>query len=229
MTTPVETGLLQAIRENPADDLPRLVYADWLDDHDQPQRAEFIRLQIELARRPPCGHPWRHRDCSSCVRRGRAEELLSAYGVAWLAADLPEQNWTLRYSAAWFPLPARSPRQRLAAFHRGFSGVFFLALDDFLLHAKRLAEFPLPIHAVQLLDRIPQATDAGYGWSTAYGESSGDFHLPVALWEQLPPPPQGRPRVSGWFSQAEAIDALSRACVAYLRWLARREDLARGG
>ncbi len=44
---PDELGLLKAIAADPADDLPRLVYADWLDEHDRPARAEFIRLQIE--------------------------------------------------------------------------------------------------------------------------------------------------------------------------------------
>jgi uncharacterized protein (TIGR02996 family) len=41
---------LQAIRETPDDDAPRLVYADWLDDHGDEARAEFIRLQCRLAR-----------------------------------------------------------------------------------------------------------------------------------------------------------------------------------
>ena len=43
-------ALLAAIRAAPDDDAPRLVYADWLDEHGQPERAEFIRLQCELAR-----------------------------------------------------------------------------------------------------------------------------------------------------------------------------------
>jgi uncharacterized protein (TIGR02996 family) len=42
-------ALLQAIAENPDEDTPRLVYADWLDEHGQPERAEFIRVQIEIA------------------------------------------------------------------------------------------------------------------------------------------------------------------------------------
>src|SRR6476659_1135869 len=46
-----ESALLAAIRAAPEDDAPRLVYADWLDEHGQPERAEFIRVQIELARR----------------------------------------------------------------------------------------------------------------------------------------------------------------------------------
>jgi uncharacterized protein (TIGR02996 family) len=40
-------ALLRAIIESPADDAPRLVYADWLDEHGDPVRAEFIRLQCE--------------------------------------------------------------------------------------------------------------------------------------------------------------------------------------
>ena len=34
------------IVNNPADDTVRLVYADWLDEHGEPERAEFIRVQI---------------------------------------------------------------------------------------------------------------------------------------------------------------------------------------
>jgi uncharacterized protein (TIGR02996 family) len=42
-------ALLAAIRAAPDDDAPRLVYADSLDEYGQPERAEFIRVQIELA------------------------------------------------------------------------------------------------------------------------------------------------------------------------------------
>lgn len=43
-------ALVRAIIENPEDDSPRLVYADWLDEHGGAARAEFIRLQCELGR-----------------------------------------------------------------------------------------------------------------------------------------------------------------------------------
>jgi uncharacterized protein (TIGR02996 family) len=43
-------GLLDAIRAAPEDDTPRLVYADWLDDHDDAPRAAFIRAQVKAAR-----------------------------------------------------------------------------------------------------------------------------------------------------------------------------------
>ena len=42
-------ALLAAIRANPEEDTPRLMFADWLDEHGEPERAEFIRLQCEIA------------------------------------------------------------------------------------------------------------------------------------------------------------------------------------
>ena len=41
-------ALLRTIVENPDDDTPRLVYADWLDDHGEAAEAEFVRVQVEL-------------------------------------------------------------------------------------------------------------------------------------------------------------------------------------
>ena len=45
-----QDALLEAVFAAPADDLPRLVYADWLDDHGEAAHAAFIRAQIELGR-----------------------------------------------------------------------------------------------------------------------------------------------------------------------------------
>jgi uncharacterized protein (TIGR02996 family) len=41
-------ALLAAICEAPQDDVPRLVYADWLEEHGDQNRADFIRGQIAL-------------------------------------------------------------------------------------------------------------------------------------------------------------------------------------
>ncbi len=67
---------LRMIAENPDDDAPRLVFADWLDEHDMPERAEFIRLQIELARMDPSdeGYPEktaRMRRCGIFTEKGK--------------------------------------------------------------------------------------------------------------------------------------------------------------
>jgi uncharacterized protein (TIGR02996 family) len=43
-------ALLNAIAEHPEEDTPRLMYADWLEENGQPERADFVRNQIELER-----------------------------------------------------------------------------------------------------------------------------------------------------------------------------------
>jgi uncharacterized protein (TIGR02996 family) len=45
-------ALLAAIRAAPDDDAPRLVFADWLDEHGESGFAQFIRLEIERDRLP---------------------------------------------------------------------------------------------------------------------------------------------------------------------------------
>src|SRR5262245_51174460 len=41
-------AFLRDIIEHPEDDAPRLIFADWLEDNGDPDRAEFIRVQCEL-------------------------------------------------------------------------------------------------------------------------------------------------------------------------------------
>lgn len=48
-----EDALLAAVRANRLAQTPRLVYADWLDDHDQPDRAAFVRLHLTLSGTAP--------------------------------------------------------------------------------------------------------------------------------------------------------------------------------
>jgi uncharacterized protein (TIGR02996 family) len=45
-----DPGFLASIVAEPGDDTRRLAYADWLDEHDRPERAEIIRIQCALAR-----------------------------------------------------------------------------------------------------------------------------------------------------------------------------------
>jgi uncharacterized protein (TIGR02996 family) len=45
----IETPLLTAVLENPDDDAPRLIYADWLDEEGRCDQAEFIRVQCKIA------------------------------------------------------------------------------------------------------------------------------------------------------------------------------------
>jgi uncharacterized protein (TIGR02996 family) len=50
-------AFLRAIFDAPDDDTPRLVYADWLEEHGFASHAGLIRVQCELARREPGDRP----------------------------------------------------------------------------------------------------------------------------------------------------------------------------
>src|SRR5947209_6703837 len=80
-------AFLQAILDAPDDDAPRLLYADWLDEHGDPDRAEFIRVQIALAaRRSASPGLWR-----------REQELLALHEQEWAAPVRGVANaWTFR-------------------------------------------------------------------------------------------------------------------------------------
>jgi uncharacterized protein (TIGR02996 family) len=71
-------AFLDAIVANIDDDSPRLMYADWLDEQGDSDRAEFIRVQVERARLPA----W---DAAQVRLRLREQELLSHHGEEWLA------------------------------------------------------------------------------------------------------------------------------------------------
>src|SRR5215218_8987498 len=54
-----QEALLNAIRANPDDHTARLVYADWLDEHDDPL-AEYVRAECELMAYEPGAPEWHH-------------------------------------------------------------------------------------------------------------------------------------------------------------------------
>src|SRR5262245_56029773 len=89
-----EKALLAAIWEHPHEDTPRLMYADWLQENGQPERAEFIRVQIELAQ---LDASWD--DLPPALVR-REQELWKKWRARW-RAHLPKER-------------------RSCDFHRGF-------------------------------------------------------------------------------------------------------------
>jgi uncharacterized protein (TIGR02996 family) len=87
-------ALLKALCENPDEDTPRLVYADWLQEHGDETRAEFIRAQVrhgELLRNADPG-------AEDSARQARA--LWLQFGAKW-RADLPQLKG-VRWHDAFF-------------------------------------------------------------------------------------------------------------------------------
>jgi uncharacterized protein (TIGR02996 family) len=130
-------ALIAAILVNPDEDTPRLMFADWLDEHGDPARAEFIRLQCALAREFEAeadlpddfgtGHSYdsqwgmsgRPHDTEERLTLLRREqELLIAHAEEW-RNGLPEYANGFRF-------------QQSIRFHRGFVGRVCVALGPLI-------------------------------------------------------------------------------------------------
>jgi uncharacterized protein (TIGR02996 family) len=83
-----DDAFLQEIIADPDSDVPRLVYADYLEENGNADRAEFIRVQCELAK---LGED----DERRFDLEAREQELLQAFGKKWLA---PSRAWA---SVGW--------------------------------------------------------------------------------------------------------------------------------
>jgi uncharacterized protein (TIGR02996 family) len=160
-------ALLQAILDYPNDDVPRLVYADWLEEHDDPARAEFIRAQVELASLPE-GHP------ELDGLRKREQELWRAHGPRWRQVVAPwlrggvvfrrgfidEFDGTIRAffqedeSTFWRVAPARV--LRLTWGHWADAEKLFASASRARVAALELREFRLDLPQVEMLLRGPR-------------------------------------------------------------------------
>ncbi len=72
-----DNPFLKALLAEPEDDTLRLAMVDWLDENDQPARAEFVRVQIELARGVPDRERLRYLE-------SRQRDLLMAHDAEWV-------------------------------------------------------------------------------------------------------------------------------------------------
>jgi uncharacterized protein (TIGR02996 family) len=156
---------MKAIIAEPDDDTPRLVYADWLEDHSQPERAEFIRLQCQLARMP--ANDPRRRELEE-----REGQLLDAHGESW-RATLPE--WVF-----------------LGSFRRGFLEEVCADAEGFLAEgANLLATQPVrEMHlrgaglypaALAASPHLGQITKLDLGFTAIWDEGA----LALAAWPHL--------------------------------------------
>lgn len=116
-----ELALLKAIASAPDDDLPRLVYADWLEEHGRTERAHFIRLQVMDAG-PMTGS-------ERAAVRERIKELQEAHQPAWFR-ELP--RWVRRWYA--------DHRYQRTEYRRGFVEEVCVTASPFLRFGPQLLD-----------------------------------------------------------------------------------------
>ena len=173
-------ALIRSVLANPADDAPRLVYADWLDERGRAADAEFIRVQIELARLGFDGafhvdSQGRLQRMPAHIERHQERQLelwMGGAGRPELPAELA--NWPMTIH----PMRGQSRRIRRGFVERvaSFAGIFLEVVAGLFRHQ--------PVAHVALVDKQPFQTDRGYGWARLTGlDSFGS--VPAELWPHL--------------------------------------------
>src|SRR5262245_59425637 len=138
MASNAERTFLPAILANPDDDAPRLVCADWLEEHGDPARAEFIRVQCQLATMPSYDPRW-------SLLSSREKTLLEAHAGKWLGPLAHIEDRAANIDERW-------------TFQRGFVEWASLAAQTFLEHGEELVELT-PLRRVHLLRAGPLLKD----------------------------------------------------------------------
>jgi uncharacterized protein (TIGR02996 family) len=156
LTASPNDPFLRAVIAAPDDDLPRRIYADWLDERGQSERAEFIRVQVELAKYPENAHAaadpvfaqsgrvidGRNRnvcpigaECSLCPLRRRERALLEGHGGSPGGRMTNWGEWLdielLRHICR---VRAR-PWRETVTFRRGFIAEITCPWADWIAHA----------------------------------------------------------------------------------------------
>jgi uncharacterized protein (TIGR02996 family) len=140
---------IRAIVENPFDDAPRLIFADWLEEHGDAARAEFIRVQCEVARmvepeKGMCGCIYG--SCDKCTYRRkfarhknslrcRERKLWGSWPDEDDVRSKVHAEWQAAVGEGWVILPATyagdlGDASPAALVHRGFVAAVTCSLAD---------------------------------------------------------------------------------------------------
>ncbi len=176
-------GLLQDVVENPKDDVPRLILADWLEDNGtrdwEKARSEFIRLQIDL-------HNYGSEELTLAVEPFvYSRDLLRNHGRDWLQRECP-----ILLQETWEDPDDYRPTFQ-CDWERGFVWRVTCSVEDWLTHGGREAVKTAPITYVadsggrtpHLLRGVMEDNQL-YGWYRV--QQYDEMHcLPKEIWPLL--------------------------------------------
>jgi uncharacterized protein (TIGR02996 family) len=176
-------GFLADVLAHPDLDWPRLVYADWLEEHGEGARAEFIRVQCEahqLQHGPGkhADHPEAEKNCVLCARltalRRRERELLESHRREWtnLVPGYVTDAWALDEPRPPYVYGAR------VQYRRGFVASITCTAADWLAHADAITA-ATPLEEVTLTNRPDLIPAVLYGSYSIAGRDT-TVELPFA-------------------------------------------------
>lgn len=156
-------ALLAAIIRDPAEDTPRLMYADWLQENGHGERAEFIRVQCELAglrgMRPSDCDAWHNTSespghwCPLCEWNEkffpleRREQAVWNYGLpkTWVSTDhFPFTRFFQCIDQETISQDTSPSYEPIVIYQRGFPTAITCTAVDWLAHADAI----LPKHPI---------------------------------------------------------------------------------
>lgn len=232
-----EAALLAAILAAPGDDAPRLVYADWLEEHagdsrcaqcigvgvvsimqnecprchgtgrisdGRAERAEFIRVQIELAGRGNHDISTPLHGLKRCCDCGPAQICKKCVGLRQREREL--------YPTGSPEFPADNTDDLTFTVRRGFVASVACTLADWFTHGPRIVRRH-PIETVRLTDWEPFYLRR-YSWTNAeHWWSQARHGLPTEIYTHLQMPGH----TARYPTDNAAFAALSTAALTWAR------------
>lgn len=201
---PMEKQFRKEIIENPKDDVVRLIFADWLEEHGgQSSFANLIRVQIELdhlgyqcldlPRNKPCGLS----DCRTCELR-QLETLLMKEVVEPTITKLSRRGIVLKH-------------------RRGFVWSAKMTLTHWLEIGPLMVRLH-PLETIIISNKKPLLLGSLYGWympEPPFHWNAAD-DLPSSVWSMLTDfTNQDDDCWKLYTKHEEAIDALEKATIRY--------------
>lgn len=205
---PEEQGLLNAIIESPDDDSPRLVYCDWLLEHEEYERAEYIREDVV--------NPKSIKSIELELRQSNLGNLAEyqIWARPWMSL-----NWK-----QWANANPISHPYTCWETERGFIESLSCGLADWMLRGESLVQRQ-PIRTVNIVDRVPWGSrNARRAWFC------GGMQGPAVIPREIAAFLKNFDRYSGvgqaaYSGEQEARDDLGQACIAWAKTQpARRKE-----
>jgi uncharacterized protein (TIGR02996 family) len=200
LTTPA-VALVRAVHLAPDDDAPRLILADWYDEHGDPDRAALIRWMVRV---PSYVFTWNQSRHAFQPKHTHAEPVRAIRGLRPRLAALCRVEWSAR------------PGVERVVMRRGLAEALTVRVGAFLASAGDLfASYPVQSVAFP---------DLRTGWAlgppvsvavTVSGENASHDHWPVAFF-----PDRAAGDVVTYADREAAVADLSRRAAGFGRRMA---------
>ncbi len=225
----IHQSFLDEIIAHPKDDSYRLIYADWLEEHGQEGRAEFIRVQCKLAKTPIRGVKSILQEISAL--RCRERFLLNKERVPVLGrrSKLRKGHWTSQ-AYRWMPYSILANTE-WCTFRRGFVESVEVSLSDWLSYGPAMCK-EAPLRRVKIADivsmgLIKEIDGLFYMFRRTLDRVCLGSYRPhlLAIYDLIQseafPTPHNFPYSKGFTTHCKARNALNKACLLWARQGAR--------